>query len=236
MVRGTDPLRIYLRQRRSGPIPRLPRLDALLRGRHRRPEGQMTQLLVSVRWAAEGEGALEGGSGMIDVKARASGPLGMAPVAVIADVLGAVSGRVPVSAAVGEARDAQRFLPTKIAVQLALVKYGPAGCGGRDRAVWDWTFSCARRRLAEIHATCQGVVTAYADWHRSRAPSPAELCRFACAHRAGAFLLDTWGKDGSTLLDWLPPAQVTELCRRCGAAGVPAALAGSPGPPQVREL
>src|SRR5260370_35134030 len=101
MVRGTDPLRIYLRQRRSGPIPRLPRLDALLRGRHRRPEGQMTQLLVSVRSAAEAGAALEGGSGMIDVKEPASGPLGTAPVAVTADVLCPVSGRVPVSQAAG---------------------------------------------------------------------------------------------------------------------------------------
>jgi uncharacterized protein (UPF0264 family) len=196
----------------------------------------MTQLLVSVRSAAEAGVALAGGAELIDIKEPANGPLGMAPLSVITDVLAVVSGRVPVSAAAGEARDAVDFLPAGIVNQLVFLKYGPAGCAGGERAVWDRTFESARNRLADMKASCLVVVTAYADWRRSRAPSPEELCRVACKHRAGPFLLDTWGKDGSTLLDWLPLAQVADLCRRCVAAGVPVALAGSLGPTEIPTL
>src|SRR5262249_46639431 len=67
----------------------------------------------------------------------------------------------------------------------------------------------------------------------ARSPAPDEICAFACDGRAGAFLLDTWGKDGSTLLDWIPLWEVARLCVRCRAAGVPVALAGSLGPRQI---
>jgi uncharacterized protein (UPF0264 family) len=196
----------------------------------------MTKLLVSVRSAAEAEAALEGGAALIDVKEPANGPLGMAPLSVIDDVLETVAGRAPVSAALGEARDASEFLPAVVAARLAFVKYGTAGCGDGERAVWQRAFTLASNRLAAAGASCQVVVTAYADWRRSRSPSPSELCRFACERRAGPFLVDTCGKDGSTLLDWLPITEVAELCRRCRAAGVPVALAGSLGPPQIRDL
>jgi uncharacterized protein (UPF0264 family) len=196
----------------------------------------MTKLLVSVRSAAEAEVALDGGAALIDVKEPANGALGMAPLAVIGDVIRAVSGRAPVSAALGEARDAWDFVPADIARQLAFVKYGCGGCDGADVAVWRATLARARRRLADVHARCQVVVAAYADWQRARSPSPVQLCHLACEQRAGAFLLDTWGKDGSTLLDWIPPRQIADLCCDCAAAGVPVALAGSLGAPQIRAL
>jgi uncharacterized protein (UPF0264 family) len=196
----------------------------------------MTRLLVSVRSAAEAEIALAGGAGLIDVKEPANGPLGMAPVSVIREVINAVAGRVPVSAALGEARDAGDFLADDVAVRLAFVKYGTAGCRGVDMAQWERTFSLASRRLQELHAACRVAAVAYADWNRARSPAPGELCDLACQRRAGAFLLDTWEKDGSTLLDWLPPAEIEGLARRCRSAGIPIALAGSLGPPQIREL
>jgi uncharacterized protein (UPF0264 family) len=193
----------------------------------------MTRLIVSVRSAAEAVIALEGGAGLIDVKEPQNGALGMAPAAVIAEVLRAVSGRVPVSAALGEARDARDFLPREIAGALAFVKYGAAGCLGEDRAVWESACRHARQRLDELHSPCRVVAAAYADWRPARSPSPDEICSFACDSRAGAFLLDTWDKDGSTLLDWMPLWEVARLCVRCRAAGVPVALAGSLGPRQI---
>jgi uncharacterized protein (UPF0264 family) len=56
-------------------------------------------------------------------------------------------------------------------------------------------------------------------------------------------LLDTCCKERSeslkrrpTLLDWLPAAAVAQLCRRCRAAGVRIALAGSLGAAEIAEL
>jgi uncharacterized protein (UPF0264 family) len=50
------------------------------------------------------------------------------------------------------------------------------------------------------------------------------------------FLLDTWEKNGQTLLDWLSPAAIDRLCQRCRKAGVRVALAGSLGPREIRRL
>ena len=62
----------------------------------------MTRLLVSVRSAAEAEAALAGGAALIDVKEPDRGALGRADDAVIADVVRAVAGRAPVSAAASQ--------------------------------------------------------------------------------------------------------------------------------------
>ncbi len=126
----------------------------------------MTRLLVSVRSAEEAETALQGGAGLIDVKEPSNGSLGMSAVSVIVEVIRLVSGRVPVSAALGEARDALDLLPKEVADRLAFVKYGAAGCGGRGRAFLELTFSSARQHLEESQSPCQVVAAAYADWQR----------------------------------------------------------------------
>jgi len=196
----------------------------------------MTRLLVSVRSALEAEIALNGGAALIDVKEPRNGPLGMASLGTIAEVVQCVASRVPVSAALGEARDAADFLPEEIARRLAYVKYGASHCQAEARRLWEFTCWDAARQLAAMGSTCQVVAVAYADWQRARAPCPKEICTFACDHGRGALLLDTWGKDGSTLLDWLSPIQIAELCKHCQAARLPIALAGSLRPRQIREL
>ena len=69
------------------------------------------RLLVSVRDAAEAAAALAGGAALIDVKEPARGSLGRADAATIAAVVAAVGGRVPVSVALGELREAILDVP-----------------------------------------------------------------------------------------------------------------------------
>jgi uncharacterized protein (UPF0264 family) len=183
------------------------------------------QLLVSVRSAEEAQAALAGGAGLIDVKEPTRGSLGPADPVVISEVLHAVAGRAPVSAALGELLDA----PIEVACsELSFVKWGLSGGQGKD-----W-----RGALLRAHrlGRCRPVAVAYADWSRANAPSPADVCDFAIAHSWGAFLLDTWRKDGTTLLDWLSLSELTELRTRCQHAGVPVALAGSLGKAEIRDL
>jgi uncharacterized protein (UPF0264 family) len=183
------------------------------------------QLLVSVRSAEEAEAALDGGAGLIDVKEPARGSLGPADPTVISEVLHVVAGRAPVSAALGELLDG----PTDLArSELSFVKWGLAGCQGQD-------WSSALRQAQQL-APCRPVAVAYADWSRAGAPAPSDVCDFAIAHSWAAFLLDTWRKDGTTLLDWLSHAGLAELRTRCRHAGVPVALAGSLGEAEIREL
>src|SRR5438067_1969219 len=185
-----------------------------------------TRLLVSVRDAGEAEAALDGGAALIDVKEPARGPLGRADAAVLAAVLREVAGRAPVSAAADELT----LCPPPPPAGLAFVKFGLAGWRGRD---WPDAW---RRVRARLPAGCAPVAVAYADWERADAPPPAEVAAAAAAESFGAFLIDTFAKDGSTLPDWLPPAEIAALTRRCQSAGVPVALAGSLGPVQFLRL
>jgi (5-formylfuran-3-yl)methyl phosphate synthase len=192
------------------------------------------KLLVSVRSAAEAEAALAGGAALIDVKEPSRGPLGRADDETIAQVLWAVAGRAPVSAALGEWREPGAQSWPGVLGDLAYLKWGLSGCGGM--VAWQDTLRVVARYLAGRHPDLGVAAVAYADWRQARAPSPEEVCAWACAQGRGAFLLDTWGKDGRTLLDWVSVAEVSAWCTRCRAAGVRVALAGSLGPEQVGAL
>lgn len=196
----------------------------------------MSRLLVSVRSAAEASAALAGGAALIDVKEPANGSLGRADDHVIAEVVQTVAGRAPVSAALGElADDFGEELPAA-AADLAFVKWGLAGVGERGDSAWWWDLAEEADRLAALFPFCRAVAVAYADWQRAGAPRPEQVRAFAAWQPAGAVLIDTWGKDGSTLLDWMDVAEVTSLCQQCRDAGVPVALAGSLGPEEIRRL
>jgi uncharacterized protein (UPF0264 family) len=197
-------------------------------------------LLVSVRSADEAEAALAGGAALIDVKEPEHGSLGCADAATVAAVLRAVAGRRPVSAALGELTEKGSGSFSRISekepdpfsiASLAFVKWGLAGCCGRP----DWPDEL-RRAADRLPPGCRPVAVAYADWRRAAAPPLDDVCAFACTRRWSAFLIDTWGKDGTTLLDWLSPDQLAELLARCRSAGVPVALAGSLGAEQLRQL
>jgi uncharacterized protein (UPF0264 family) len=196
----------------------------------------MTHLLVSVRSAAEAEAALAGGAALIDVKEPAAGSLGRAADAAITDVLRAVGGRRPVSAALGELLETSwEELPPSV-TDLAYVKWGLASYRPQGSGPGWLDLRRAAERVAARSPSCRVVAVAYADWRRARSPAPEEVCAFAREYQTGPFLLDTWGKDGSSLLDWMPRPEVQRLCELCRSAGVPVALAGSLGPEEIRAL
>jgi hypothetical protein len=215
----------------------------------------MAGLLVSVRDAAEAVLALTAGAAILDVKDPDRGSLGQASAATVAGVLDVVAGRLPISAALGEMVEwPDDLLPSPplrgrggsktaggcessdeippFVDRLAYVKWGLAGAAGQD-----WTTRLLRlRERVEASGACRVVIAAYADWRRAGAPAPGDVFHVAVRERFAAVLLDTWGKDGSGLLDWLSPAEVAELCRPCRAAGVRIALAGSLGASAIRTL
>ena len=191
----------------------------------------MPRLLVSVRSVAEAEAALAGGAALIDVKEPSRGSLGRATDATIGAILESIERRRPVSAALGELRELTAPYP---GAGLAYAKWGLAGCGaGSD---WREVLAQAWTRLWRLAPQCRPVAVAYADWREALSPSPDQVCAHACASRQAALLLDTWGKNGKTLLDWLSLSQIERLCRMCHAAGIEVALAGSLGPRQIRQL
>jgi uncharacterized protein (UPF0264 family) len=188
----------------------------------------MTRLLVSVRSAAEAESALVGGADLIDVKEPLNGSLGRADNGVIAEVLRSIAGRRPVSAALGEWR--QWDSRESLLDGLSYLKWGLSGLCDTVELV------SAFRGLQARLPSYRLVTVAYADWKRAAAPAPEVLCRMACEGRWGPYLIDTWNKDGSTLLDWLKVNEIEALVDRCHAAAIPIALAGSLGRREMQIL
>jgi uncharacterized protein (UPF0264 family) len=194
----------------------------------------MTRLLVSVRSAAEAAAALEGGADLIDVKEPSRGPLGKADDRTIADVVRVVAGRRPVSAALGELRDGAA--PPAGLPALCYVKCGLADCAADGSPPLPPRMWALAEAVWRVNPLCKVAVVAYADWRRARAPSPDAVCAVAVRLRLGALLFDTWEKDDSTLLDWLPPPALRPLIDVCRAGGLRVALAGSLRAEEMRAL
>jgi uncharacterized protein (UPF0264 family) len=197
------------------------------------------QLLVSVRNPVEAEAALAGGAHVIDIKEPAHGPLGRAADSVIAAVIEQVTGRRPVSAALGELVDQPRPVSFD---GLAFVKWGLARMekrypAGAWRAALTGLLSNLQPGGPEI------VLAAYADWERAGAPPLAAVTELALKRPGGVLLIDTYdkspvatGQGPRSLLSWLTLEHVHELCRWCRRAGVRIALAGSLGAEDIALL
>lgn len=173
-------------------------------------------LLVSVRSADEALAALAGGADLIDVKEPSRGPLGRANAQTIAEVVNAVAGRVPVSAALGEWVD---WHGMPVPSGLAFVKWGLANIKE--------TAEQTAARVRESAQPAGSVLVAYADYERAGSPQPELLAELAPKLRFSAFLIDTAIKDGSTLLDWIDLAALFRIRHALTDAGVLIAVAGS---------
>jgi uncharacterized protein (UPF0264 family) len=116
---------------------------------------------------------------------------------------------------------------------LAYLKWGLAGCAEKD---WRAALRSIREHLAQHSYGSSPVVVAYADWQRAGSPELRRLCDFACEHQFDAFLIDTWKKDGGTLLDWVSMDELQLLRAQCKSAELKLALAGSLGCREIAKL
>lgn len=181
-----------------------------------------TGLLISVRNAEEATAAVKAGATLIDVKDPSKGPLGMAPADIVSEVIDAVGKKVPVSAALGEwspniLTDAYWHLE----LPLTYIKWGLAGY--KEQPGWgEDLLDCRRAITAKIEV----VAVAYADFKKAKSINPVEVAKFAKRYRFKAFLLDTFLKDGKTLLNHLKLDEIKEIVSTLKANKVQVALGG----------
>jgi uncharacterized protein (UPF0264 family) len=71
------------------------------------------------------------------------------------------------------------------------------------------------------------VAAAYADHAAIGSPDPDVIATAAARQGAEGVLLDTWAKDGRTLLDWIEPSALRRWVARSSALGLLTAVAGS---------
>lgn len=185
------------------------------------------QLMISVVSAAEAQEALDGGAEILDVKNPAEGSLGAQIPDVIREIKALASGRVKVSAAIGDMPN----LPGTA----ALAALGAAACGAdyvkvglhgpqtRDEAV---------ALLGAVEKATRGmpavvIAGAYADFQRAGTLDPKALPGIAAAAGVRGCLLDTAIKDGKTLFDFLTFEELRALAEEAHAAGLLFAVAGA---------
>ncbi len=80
------------------------------------------------------------------------------------------------------------------------------------------------------------MAVAYADAQQAQASDVDEVYEHLLGIGQRVLLLDTFEKDGRSLLDWLDQATIEQLVTRCRTAGVRVALAGSLGFDEIRAL
>ena len=196
------------------------------------PPAKKVGLLVSVRNVEEAKDALAAGADLIDVKDPAKGALGMAESEVVAGVIKAVGKKVPVSAALGEwSPNALTEAVWHLELPLTYIKWGLSGY--KDTPGWGEDLLDTRR---QVPARTEVVAVAYADAKRAKTIIPSEVAKFARRFRYRAFLLDTFVKDGKSLLDFLKLAEIAAIVNSLTAAGIKVALGGALKLEQVKLL
>ncbi len=195
------------------------------------------KLLVSVQNADEVSAALQGGADILDVKQPAAGALGMAAPETLQQIAAIVRRHyptIPLSAALGELRDWASDThsdPSTIPAEFRYLKTGLSETLGWDNWKQKW------RDLAEEFQPARSWVTvAYADAVRCNSPDPLLLVETAIAARSPVFLIDTWQKDESCLLDWCSAELLLQIRRKTAAAGIQLALAGQLRSQHLNEI
>jgi (5-formylfuran-3-yl)methyl phosphate synthase len=185
------------------------------------------KLLVSVVSAAEARAALAGGADIIDVKDPREGALGAPSPRTLAEVVAAVDGAAPVSAALGDLPD----LPHTAALAACgaaacgvdYVKLGLRGVRGLDRAV-----ALVTAVADALGAAPAVIAAAYADGATVDPPAfdPSLLPELVARTGIAGALIDTLVKDGRGLCGSLSAAAIDDLVAGTRAAGGSFGVAG----------
>jgi uncharacterized protein (UPF0264 family) len=196
-------------------------------------------LLVSVRNATEAIIALSAGAEVIDVKEPRHGALGRASSDTIADVVAAVAGRAPVTAAFGELRgladDSDGNVAELVPCGVSLFKIGLAGCAQLNDWPHVWRKLIAKCSTRNNNSPTKPVAVVYADWKLAHAPEPHQVLNAATELGCPALLIDTWEKTSGTAFDHWPFKSMKPFIELARRQHLQIVLAGSLGVPQIPQ-
>ena len=198
------------------------------------------RLLVSVRARAEVAAALIGGADIIDAKEPSEGPLGAVTAPVLAGIMRRVPPKVEFSVALGDLIETSQLLqvigrlPVLQRRSATYLKLGFARVSSSERAGLLLQAAVAAARDHPLNPRV--IAVAYADWDYAESPSPDALAAAASRASAAGLLIDTYRKDGRTLLDLMVPRRLAALIQEARSAGLTTAVAGALGPGQLSDL
>jgi uncharacterized protein (UPF0264 family) len=188
------------------------------------------ELLVSVRNCDEIAAALAGGCDLLDFKEPEHGALGMVgpeTLRAIKAYCTSQSVTQPLSMALGELVEWQDQ-PEMPCIPPAM-RYLKMGLS-QIQTLPDWQ-SCWQQVREQIESANQRhydwIAVAYADWEQADSVPPLEILAAACDNRCAGLLLDTFGKQGTGLLELLSIEELEGIIARAHTAEMKIALAGS---------
>src|SRR5260370_28209641 len=118
---------------------------------------------------------------------------------------------------------------------LRFVKWGLSKFRLGEIACWGG-FHAQVQTVHALDAACEAVAVAYADAQQAQAPEVDEVYEHLLGIGQRVLLLDTFEKDGRSLLDWLDHTSIEQIVTRCRTDGVRVALAGSLGFEEIVAL
>jgi uncharacterized protein (UPF0264 family) len=185
-------------------------------------------LLVSVRNAEEAASALAGGADVIDAKDPAAGALGAVTMEVFREIRTLVGDARPVTAALGDASDAnatERAARTSAAAGARFVKVGFAGIDNTATIADILAAAVFGSRTASSEKT--GVVAvAYADAASVASVAFDDLLTVGSQSGAEGMLVDTANKRGPGLRQLITPETLSRWVAGAHDAGMFIAVAG----------
>jgi len=179
-------------------------------------------LLVSVRDLSEAKVATNGGVDILDFKEPRRGALAACDPSLWRSAVHAFPSML-LSAALGEGNEA-RMLAAQVPQGFRYIKVGPSGQQTTSvlTSLWD-----SVEQATHGCSTAELVPVAYADFHEAKCVTPGQVLDAVIASGRRRLLIDTFAKDGRSLLDHLTPESLRALLGRAREAGVWIALAGS---------
>jgi uncharacterized protein (UPF0264 family) len=124
------------------------------------------------------------------------------------------------------ARFRRAGLPRALPASRTSFDYAKLGTAGLTGCELSSCFRQARRRCEQFVVGPRWIAVAYADWRIARAPAPDAVMSAAAACGWHGVLIDTWGKAGRRLFDWLSVDALHELVGAARRRGLSIALAG----------
>lgn len=185
---------------------------------------QRPTLLVSVRDQHEAAIALASQVAIVDLKEPRRGALAAVDPHVWRDVLelhNRHQSRARLSVALGEA-DESLQLVGQLPAGFSFAKAGPRGCQTATAVIGLW-----QQLRRQLPAGTQLVAVAYADYQLANTLAPEQILQLAADHGLQHCLIDTLGKNGSSLVDHVTPERLTQLAALARQRNLWWALAGS---------
>ena len=190
----------------------------------------MTKLIVSVRTRHEAMLAWEAGVDLIDIKEPKQGSLGFASDAAVATIKSTLPSDVPFSVAMGELVEEFPYNPQAYSEGASFVKIGLSGC---RKTAWQPVW---KERFQTVAPSARPVAVIYADGERADSPTPAEILAHGHQAACGALLVDTYHKDGRTLIDLVSLGVLECWLETAGSHRMTTVLAGSLDASAIRTV